>query len=250
VSCGSGQVVRHVEPVSVTPRDDCDEFGLEDPRITRIEDRYYITYVTVSRHGAATALASTTDFREFTRLGIILPPENKDVVLFPERVGGRFCALHRPTGATPYTAPEIWIARSHDLQCWGNHEPLPVAKGQPWASARVGAGAPPIHLDDGWLVLYHASRKSDVAGRVGQYVGAAMLLDVDQPSRILAQSSDALLVPTESFERDGFVPDVVFPTGVVRRDDKLLVYYGASDTFVGVAEVSLSAILHALVPPR
>ena len=107
VNCGSGEAVVRVEPTVVhAARSHCDEFGVEDPRITRIDDRYYMTYVAVSRHGAATALASTTDFRSFTRHGIIFPPENKDVVLFPDRFRGRYCALHRPTGATPFTAPK------------------------------------------------------------------------------------------------------------------------------------------------
>jgi predicted GH43/DUF377 family glycosyl hydrolase len=250
VNCGAGQAVKHVEPTVFAPHDDCDEFGVEDPRITRIDDHFYSTYVAVSRHGAATALASTADFREFTRLGIIFPPENKDVVLFPDRFRGQFCALHRPTGATPFTAPEMWIAWSHDLESWGHHEPLLIAEGRPWASARVGAGAPPIRVDDGWLVIYHGSRRSEVPGRVGQYVAAALLLDANQPSRIIAESTDALFVPTEPFEREGFVPDVVFPTGTVRHGDSLLVYYGASDTFVGVAQLSLPEILKTLAPPR
>lgn len=250
VSCGSGKTIERIEPTVFAPHDDCDSYGVEDPRITRIDDRYYVTYVAVSCHGAATALASTTDFREFVRHGIIFPPENKDVVLFPDRIRGQFCALHRPTGATPFTAPEMWIAWSHDLETWGHHEPLLVAAGRPWATARVGAGAPPIRVDDGWLVIYHGSRRSEIAGRVGQYVAAAMLLDVNQPSRIIAQSADALFVPTAAFEREGFVPDVVFPTGTVRRDDTLVVYYGASDTFIGVAELSLSAILNNLITPR
>lgn len=250
VNCGSGEAVSRVEPTVFAPHNDCEEFGCEDPRITHIDDRCYMTYVAVSRHGAATALASTADFREFTRLGIIFPPENKDVVLFPDRFRGQFCALHRPTGATPFTEPEMWIAWSHNLESWGNHEPLLVAKGRPWASARVGAGAPPIRVDEGWLVIYHGSRRSEIAGRVGQYVAAAMLLDAERPARIIAEGSEALFVPTEPFERDGFVPDVVFPTGTVQRGDKLLVYYGASDTFVGVVEISLSAILKKLVSPR
>ncbi len=250
VNCGAGEALRRIEPTVFTPHDDCEEFGVEDPRITRVDDRHYITYVAVSRHGAATALASTTDFRSFTRHGIIFPPENKDVVLFPELLGGRYCALHRPTGATPFTAPEMWIAWSHDLESWGHHQPLMLAEGRPWASARVGAGAPPIRVDDGWLVIYHGSRRSEVPGRVGQYVAAALLLDANEPSRIIAESNDALFVPTEPFEREGFVPDVVFPTGTVRHDDTLLVYYGASDTFVGVAQMSLTAILKTLVTPR
>ena len=95
-------------------------------------------------------------------------------------------------------------------------------------------------------MIYHGSRRSEVPGRVGQYVAAALLLDANQPSRIIAESTEALFTPTEPFERDGFVPDVVFPTGTVRRGDTLLVYYGASDTIVGVAELSIDEILKNL----
>ena len=97
------------------PDSEMEEFGVEDPRITALGGRYYFTYVAVSRHGAATALASTTDFRQFERHGIIFCPENKDVVLFPEQVGGEFVALHRPNAATPFCRPEMWVARSPDL---------------------------------------------------------------------------------------------------------------------------------------
>ena len=96
-----------------------EEFGLEDPRITQIGDRFYITYVAVSRHGPATALASTTDFKTIERHGIIFCTENKDVVLLPERIGGEYVAIHRPVGDMPFSRPEMWTARSPDLIHWG-----------------------------------------------------------------------------------------------------------------------------------
>src|ERR1041384_8121528 len=101
------------------PASEYEEFGVEDPRITCLGDKFYFTYVAVSRHGAATALAATRDFNSFERHGIIFPPENKDVVLFPERIGNQHFALHRPNAATPFTKPEMWLARSPDLFHWG-----------------------------------------------------------------------------------------------------------------------------------
>src|SRR5439155_3619406 len=92
------------------PANQYEEFGVEDPRITRIGDTFYITYVAVSRHGVATALASTRDFKSFQRHGIIFSPENKDVVLFPEKISGTYHALHRPAGSAPFTKPEMWMA--------------------------------------------------------------------------------------------------------------------------------------------
>jgi predicted GH43/DUF377 family glycosyl hydrolase len=229
------------------PREPWEEFGVEDPRITRLDDCFYFTYVAVSRHGAAPALASTRDFVEFTRHGIIFPPENKDVVLFPERVENHYVALHRPNGRTPFTPPEMWIARSSDLVHWGDHQPV-FAEKQGWESGRVGAGAPPIRTPSGWLAVYHGNQRPKAMGEVGQYVAAAILLDASPPNRVIARSVEPLFSPAQAFEREGFVPDVVFPTGIVERGGSLLIYYGASDTFVGVIELGLKDVLARLVP--
>jgi len=236
-----------IEGAAFVPREPWEEFGVEDPRITPIDGRFYFTYVAVSRHGAATALASTDDFRQFTRHGIIFPPENKDVVLFPERLDNQHVALHRPNGRTPFTPPEMWIARSSDLISWGRHAPV-FAEKAGWESGRVGAGAPPIRTGLGWLEIYHGNRRPTAAGEVGQYVAAAIILDAHDPRRIVARSIKPLFTPTEPFEREGFVAEVVFPTGVVSRGDSLVVYYGASDTYTGVAELSLQEVLASLQP--
>ncbi len=150
VRCGDGRSVQEVSDAPFFPDSEMEEFGVEDPRITAFGDRYYFTYVAVSRHGAATALASTTDFRAFERHGIIFCPENKDVVLFPEKIGGEYVALHRPNAATPFCRPEMWIARSPDLIHWGRHECL-HGGGAEWETGRVGAGTPPVRVDAGWL---------------------------------------------------------------------------------------------------
>jgi beta-1,2-mannobiose phosphorylase / 1,2-beta-oligomannan phosphorylase len=234
-----------IEGAAFRPEVPWEEFGVEDPRITAIGNRYYFTYVAVSRHGAATALASTDDFRTFTRHGIIFPPENKDVVLFPEPIDKQYVALHRPNGRTPFTPPEMWVARSADLVAWGGHAPV-FAEKSGWESGRVGAGAPPIRTDAGWLEIYHGNRRPTGPGEVGQYVAAALLLDLKDPRRVIARGIEPLFTPTEPFEREGFVADVVFPTGVVAREGSLVVYYGASDTYIGVAELSLQDTLETL----
>src|SRR5258708_37360122 len=117
-----GRRIDSIEPTCLRPENQYEEFGLEDPRITRIGDTFYITYVSVSRHGVATALASTADFKAFKRHGIVFYPENKDVVLFPEKIGGHYYALHRPNAATRFSKPEMWLASSDDLVHWGQHE--------------------------------------------------------------------------------------------------------------------------------
>jgi predicted GH43/DUF377 family glycosyl hydrolase len=237
-----------VDPVATAvfqPEGESETFGVEDPRITPIDGTYWFTYVAVSEHGAATALGSTSDFQSFQRHGIIFPTENKDVVLFPERLASQYLALHRPNGATPFTAPEMWLARSPDLIHWGAHCPLPVGSAD-WECSRVGAGTPPLRTPDGWLEIYHGNRKGNSAKAVGAYQAAAILLSADEPSRILGKSAEPILTPSADFEHGGFVPDVVFPTGIVQRDDVLSVYYGAADCCLAVVELSLGEVLAGL----
>jgi len=228
------------------PENEYEEFGVEDPRITLIGDMYYITYVAVSRHGVATALASTRDFASFQRHGIIFPPENKDVMLFPEAIGGLYHALHRPNGATAFTKPEMWLATSPDFLHWGRHERL-LGGGEDWDLGRIGGGAPPIKTDAGWLEMYHGNSKREADKNVGTYSGGLLLLDLQNPRRILGRCGQ-VFVPETDFEREGFVPNVVFPTALIQKNDTALVYYGAADTYVGVVEFSMPEILARVRP--
>jgi len=248
VRCGDGRTVREVTDIAFGPQGEVEEFGVEDPRITPLNGRFYFTYVAVSRHGPATALASTSDFRAFDRHGVIFCPENKDVVLFPERIGGSFAALHRPVCGTPFTRPEMWVARSPDLTHWGGHAPLTVSGGE-WQSGRVGAGPPPIRVPDGFLAIYHGNRHPTRPGEVGTYYGGALLLDAENPARILRRTPEPFFRPEAEFEVEGFVPNVVFPTGVVREGDELLVYYGAADAVAAVAAFSVRDLSDSMTPP-
>jgi predicted GH43/DUF377 family glycosyl hydrolase len=227
------------------PCSELEEFGVEDPRITWLDGRYYITYVAVSRHGAATALASTADFRDFTRHGVIFCSENKDVVLFPERIGGAHAALHRPNPATPFCRPEMWIARSTDLIHWGHHGVL-HGGGADWETGRVGAGTPPVRVNEGWLEIYHGSRHSTRPGEVGKYSTGALLLDPDNPARIVRRTPESIFEPEAVFECEGFVPNVVFPTGIVENEKSFLLYYGAADTCTAVVEFSREDLMATL----
>ncbi len=245
VRCGDGRSVEGVTEVCFMPQSELEEFGVEDARITPLDGRFWFTYVAVSRHGTASALASTADFRTFDRHGLIFCPENKDVVLFPERIGGAFAALHRPNGATPFTRPEMWLARSPDLTHWGRHEYLHGGSGA-WETGRIGAGPPPLRTADGWLALYHGNRQPGPAGEVGAYSAGALLLDRENPARVLRRTREPILEPTADFERHGFVPDVVFPTGIVETGETLLVYYGAADACTAVVELSRRELLAVL----
>ncbi len=248
VRCGDGRTVREVTDVAFRPQGEVEEFGVEDPRITELNGRFYFTYVAVSRHGPATALASTADFVTFERHGVIFCPENKDVVLFPERIGGAYAAFHRPVCGTPFTRPEMWVAKSPDLIHWGSHTPLLLAGGE-WQSGRVGAGPPPIRVPDGFLAIYHGNSHPTRPGEVGTYYGGALLLDAENPARILRRTPEPFFRPEAAFEVEGFVPNVVFPTGVVRDGGELLVYYGAADAVAAVAAFSLRDLADAMTPP-
>jgi predicted GH43/DUF377 family glycosyl hydrolase len=244
--CGDGRSVRELTDVRFLPDSGQEEFGVEDPRITAIDGRFFFSYVAVSRHGAATALASTADFRHFDRHGVIFCPENKDVVLFPERIDGEYMALHRPNAATPFCRPEIWLARSPDLIHWGRHACL-HGGGAEWETGRVGAGTPPLRVADGWLEIYHGNRQPTQPGQVGAYSTGALLLDPHDPARLLRRAASSIFEPTADFERHGFVPDVVFPTGIVEAGDSYLIYYGAADSCTAVVEFNRDELHAALV---
>jgi beta-1,2-mannobiose phosphorylase / 1,2-beta-oligomannan phosphorylase len=246
IHCGDGKAVCSTSGAVFMPQTDLEEFGVEDPRITRVDDRFYFTYVAVSRHGAATALASTADFQSFERHGLIFCPENKDVVLFPERIGGDYMALHRPSGAAAFTRPEMWLARSTDLVDWGRHQYF-LGGIHPWEGGRIGAGTPPLKTPQGWLEIYHGCQRHRL-GEVGVYSAGAILLDLENPARILKRSETAFFTPAADFERVGFIPGVVFPTGIVETNGTALVYYGASDTHTAVAEFSITQLLSSLSP--
>jgi predicted GH43/DUF377 family glycosyl hydrolase len=240
-----GRKIDKIEDPVFLPITEYESYGVEDPRITIIDGRCYITYVAVSCHGPATALASTTDFKKFERHGVIFCPENKDVVLLPDRVDGQYVALHRPLGGTRFCRPEMWIARSPDLVNWGSHRYLFGGAGD-WEDGRVGAGAPPFAVPEGWLEVYHGNRRPEVVGEVGAYCGGAMLLAKDDPERVLRVSREPILQPQLEFEMEGFVAQVVFPTAVLEEEDRLLIYYGASDKYCAMAEVSRREVLRSL----
>lgn len=241
-----GRRIDSIDPVRFGPESAIEEYGVEDPRITRIGDRYCISYVAISRHGPATMLATTRDFVTFERHGVIFCPDNKDVVFFPEKIGDRYVALHRPSLSSDHSRPEIWSATSHDLLHWGDHEPLRGGTCG-WERGRIGAGAPPVKVEKGWLEMYHGNDRRHGEARVGRYSGGLMLFNPEQPLRVSA-ISDAIFLPETDFETTGFVPDVVFPTALIEHDDLMYVYYGAADTVSAVTAYSRRDLLGALRP--
>lgn len=232
---------------AMTPQTIFETFGIEDARLSKYGDRYYFTYVGVSQHGIVTALASTVDFRSFERHGIIFCPENKDVVLFPEKINGDYLALHRPNPNAHFSSPEIWLARSPDLLHWGGHTRL-LGNEAGWATAKVGGGTAPIRTRRGWLSLYHGhiGPESNAEG-IGRYVAAALLQDLGEPERVVGLSPEPIMIAETEFELAGYLPNIVFPTAMLRKNDFVDVYYGAADTTTAVTRYMLEDLL-ATIP--
>jgi len=227
---------------AIRPTEPWEEYGVEDPHITQIDGTFYITYVAVSRNGIATALATTKDFVHFEKRGIIFAPPNKDVVIFPEPVGGRFVALHRPFPVY-FGKPSMWLAYSPDLVHWDEHFFLMGPRKGKWDSERVGAGTVPIKTPEGWLEIYHGA--SPERG----YCLGAILLDLEEPHKVIARSEEPILSPQEEYEIHGFFDRVVFTCGAALLDGgKLRIYYGAADRVTACAEAELSEILDSLSP--
>ncbi|RLE30669.1 glycosidase [Candidatus Acetothermia bacterium] len=224
------------------PRHAEERWGLEDPRIVWLPDReeYAITYVSFSVGGPVVSLITTRDFREFTRHGALVPPEDKDASLFPRTFGGKYALIHRPIIRGE---AHIWISFSPDLRYWGEHRVLlPVRPGW-WDCHRVGLGPPPIETEEGWLLVYHGVRRT-ASGSLYR-VGLA-LLDLDEPWRVIRRSRSWVLGPREDYEFRGDVPGVAFPTGAILSGGTLRLYYGAADKTVCIAEAELSDLLHFL----
>lgn len=219
---------------------DCYEaYGIEDCRVAQIGEAYFLTYTAVSANGVVVRMRSTSDWRRFTDYGLVLPPHNKDCALFEEKIGNLYYMLHRPS------SPEIggnyiWIAQSPDLYHWGDHKCVARTRKGMWDSARIGAGCSPIRTDEGWLMIYHGA---DAANR---YCLGAMLLDADEPWRVIARSGEPLMEPSESYELEGFFGNVIFTNGHVVDGDRIMMYYGASDKVICRADFSVSAILETL----
>lgn len=219
-------------------------WGLEDPRIVYLEDleQYAITYTSYSFRGPGVSLALTRDFKQFERLGQVLPIENKDAALLTRKVNDRYAMVHRPVPVSVGGA-HIWISFSPDLRHWGDHQLiLPARDKAYWDGSKIGLSPPPIDTTEGWLVLYHAAR-STVAG-CNYYVGAA-LLDRDDPTHLIARADEWFFGPEAPYERTGDVDNVVFPCGytVDGDGDTLNLYYGAADTCIALASGSLAQLL-------
>jgi len=216
-------------------------FGIEDCRVSEIDGKYWLTFTSVSENGVGVGLRTTKDWRKFEKHGMVLPPHNKDCAIFEEKINGRYFMLHRPS-SVDIGGNYIWIASSPDGLHWGDHRCLLRTRPGMWDSARVGAGAAPIRTEIGWLEIYHG------ADHDHRYCLGAALLDLEDPSKLIARSDEPIMIPTEDYELNGFFGKVVFTNGHYLHPDgdTLTIYYGAADEFVCGANFSVKSILEVL----
>ena len=230
---------------AVSPANAFEEYGCEDPRATLIDGVWHITYVSVSRLGITTSRLTTTDFRTFERHGVMFLPDHKDVVLFPERIGGRYVALTRPMPGSFDRVLGTWVAFSEDLIHWGTHHPVAMPRWGMWDELRTGGSCVPFRVPEGWLEIYHG------VDRNRQYALGGLLLDAEDPTKVIARSPEPILRPIEPYERTGLFNDTVFSCGHVAlpgRGNQIRVYYGAADSCMAAADFKVSAILAQLAP--
>ena len=261
----------------LSPKVACEQHGLEDPRIVKIDGTYYLTYVAFDGANALGALITSTDLKHFERRGIIVPkitlkefsdltrhyPEinkryraandganilaDKDLVFFPRRINGNLVFLHR-------IKPDIQIAAVKELSdltddFWhdyfshfGDH--IFLEPKYPHEIEYIGSGCPPIETEHGWLVIYHGVQK--IKNHL-EYSGCAALMDLDDPRKEIARLPYPLIRPELDYELNGDVDDVCFPTGAVLENDTLYIYYGAADDIIACASVSLTELVDELI---
>lgn len=232
----------------VLPSDDPDynlyeRYGIEDPRVIFLENKYHITYTAFGPPGPRVGIGYTEDFKDFHRLALVTEVDNKDGVLFPEKIGGEYVLINRPSGFGGQKGT-IWISFSPDMIYWGKSRLL-LAPEPGWGSHKIGASTPPIKTDRGWLILYHGVRWT---GSGNLYRIGALLLDLNDPSKIIGFTPHFIFGPNASYERTGDVPNVVFPCGIILEEDNTIkMYYGAADTCIALAEARLEDILELCV---
>lgn len=230
-----------------------------DPRLTVIDGRLFMCFAVDTAHGICGGVAETSDFRKFTWLSVSAP-DNRNMVLFPKRIGRNYARLERPLPVYMRDNPEdfpIWYAESPDLAYWGRHRPVLGVDEVPFANSKIGPAAPPLETPRGWLVTFHAVRRDparrlrgwEKKGWFKTYYAGLMLLDRDEPWRVIGLMREPLLQPETDYEIEGFRGSVIFPCGMILEDSgEVKLYYGAADTSVALATASLTELLDRCEP--
>jgi len=218
---------------------DYEEYGVEDPRITRLEDRFLITYSAYSRHGIRIGLAETKDFESFKRISLILEPDTRNVVIFPEKIGGLYARLDRPH--SEISKWSIWVSYSPDLRYWGDAKRVMAPLPYHWDEMKIGPGAPPIKTNKGWLSIYHGAFET-MSGAI--YRLGVALHDLKDPSRVLGISDSWILQPEDPWEVSGYVSNVVFTCGAIPEEDGTVkIYWGGADQVMCVGTASIDELV-------
>lgn len=216
-----------------------------DPRLVKVEDTYYMMWCQ-DFYGASIGMAQTTDFKKFVRLENPFIPYNRNAVLFPRKINGNYCMLSRPSdsGHTPFG--DIFISESPDLVYWGKHRHV-MGKGEEWwQSVKIGGGAAPIETSQGWLLFYHGV--SGTCNGLVYSIGGA-ILDLENPSIVKYRCENFLLTPEEWYEEKGFVNNVCFPCATIHDSEsgRIALYYGAADSYVGLAFTQFEDIVDYII---
>ena len=217
-----------------------EEISIMDGRITPFEDTYYVTYIAESRHGHRIGLAKTDDFKSITRIGLISPVDNKGGTLFPEKINGKYARLERPE-----SGGRIWISYSEDLIYWGCSEIVLSPRPNFWDAHRIGDAVPPMRIKDGrWLLIYYGIKETSTGPlfRIG-----AAFLDADNPSKIVARTNIPILSPRENYERIGDITNLIFSCGAIMEENKLMLYYGGSDSCICLGYTTIDEIIEECV---
>lgn len=267
-------------PIFESRADEPDGGCVEDPRLTKMGDIYFLTYAArafapgqywleewvegesrppmyledtdvysaelppfARENTTVTYLAATKDFRHYKKLGRLTEPDvdDRDVVLFSEKINGKYAMISRPKYKDGRVKmPSVWISFGEELPNFGKPELLLTGE-QWWEEQRIGAGTPPIRTEKGWFMLYHG-----VDGK-GVYRVGAVLLDSENPEKVVARTSNFIMEPDQKFELNGIYAGCVFPTGAVVKEGTLYVYYGCADQYIGLATADFDELIRYLV---
>jgi beta-1,4-mannooligosaccharide/beta-1,4-mannosyl-N-acetylglucosamine phosphorylase len=251
-------VAWHVEPDPCFELSDEEILSVNDPRLTVIDGVCQMTFAIIGRHGIRGGIAITDDFNSFRLLHQTLP-DNRNIVLFPEKINGSFVRLDRPFASylrEDIYSFDIWISQSPDLVSWGNHQLLLKAGDVTFCNEKIGAGPPPLKTEKGWLQIFHAVDVDPNRGKNGwekqwckRYTAGIMLLDLDDPGKILGIARDPLMIPEAEYEiRGGFRNNVIFPGGIILEDSgEVKIYYGAADTVECLASAQVDDLIRQCI---
>jgi predicted GH43/DUF377 family glycosyl hydrolase len=209
--------------------------GPEDPRVVKIDNTFYMNYTGFGNRFPGDyriCLATSNDLIHWERKGVVLDEENKNSAFFPEKINGRYCLFHR-------RHPDVWICYSEDLVNWTNHQKVMSTRSHSWDNARIGIAGPPVRIKDGWFLIYHGVDEKN------HYRLGAVLLDQNNPAKVLARQIEPLIEPKLDWEINGYIPNVIFSCSTILKDDKIYCVYGGADTVIGVASLDVKDIQFA-----